>query len=200
MGQYYVALNMDKGEFISPTALGGCRKATEILTTYPGLMSALAILLTSSPETRGGGDLDREGYGHAHPEEYAKVAAQVIGRWAGDRVALIGDYAEPSDIAGCDAKALYRATQPRHRRVWVKARRDDGRDYTRNTVPGTPRYGWWYYWHQYRDPEYTDISALVARVIEHEYGGRYVGGDFVYADGTPGLVGMAPDMVYAIRK
>ena len=32
------------------------------------------------------------------PDEYPAIAARTIGRWAGDRIALIGDYAQDGDI------------------------------------------------------------------------------------------------------
>jgi hypothetical protein len=32
------------------------------------------------------------------PEEYPAIAKRTIGRWAGDRVTLVGDYAEDSDL------------------------------------------------------------------------------------------------------
>jgi len=60
------------------------------------------------PERRGGGDFDLDSNYHG-PErqrdnpgpviaEYNDVAKQTIGRWAGDRIALVGDYAEDTDL------------------------------------------------------------------------------------------------------
>jgi hypothetical protein len=32
------------------------------------------------------------------PENYMAIAQRTISRWAGDRIALVGDYAEPTDL------------------------------------------------------------------------------------------------------
>ena len=42
------------------------------------------------------------------PESYPKIAERVIGRWAGDRIALVGDYAENTDLAAeFEASKIY---------------------------------------------------------------------------------------------
>ena len=42
------------------------------------------------------------------PTDYQSIARRTIGRWAGDRVVLVGDYAENSDLpARFKAKELY---------------------------------------------------------------------------------------------
>ncbi|MEM3790654.1 MAG: hypothetical protein QW260_06175 [Thermoproteota archaeon] len=87
MGQYWLICNFDKKEFVSPDRLGAGYKLWECLAN-PGPGAALIILLAAEREVRGGGDLDLDTPG----------AAEVIGRWAGDRVALVGDYAEDSDL------------------------------------------------------------------------------------------------------
>lgn len=65
------------------------------------------------PQRRGGGDLDLEANWHGKervfpehsgtpgpmPTDYPSIAARTIGRWAGDRIAMVGDYAEDSDLA-----------------------------------------------------------------------------------------------------
>ncbi len=44
------------------------------------------------------------------PEKYPAIARRTIGRWAGDRIALIGDYAEDSDLPSeFEASAIYDA-------------------------------------------------------------------------------------------
>jgi hypothetical protein len=83
MGQYWKAVNLDKREFIHPHKLGCGLKLREQLCTVPGIGSALIILCAAMPERRGGGDFSEN---------------PVIGRWAGDRIALVGDYAEDSDL------------------------------------------------------------------------------------------------------
>jgi hypothetical protein len=83
MGQYWKPINIDKKEYIHPHTLGAGLKLWEQLANHPGIGEALIILLAlPACNGRGGGDL------RPHP---------VIGRWAGDRVILVGDYAEPED-------------------------------------------------------------------------------------------------------
>lgn len=83
MGQYWKAVNLDKKEFIHPHELGSGLKLWEIIANgEAGVGVALCILLADMPEPRGGGDLQ--------PNPF-------IGRWAGDRVALVGDYSREGD-------------------------------------------------------------------------------------------------------
>jgi len=82
MGQYYKIVNIDKQEFISPSDFGSGVKLMEF--AYPGkpsmALSALAILLADG-NNRGGGDLRSDN--------------SVIGSWKYDRIAVVGDYADP---------------------------------------------------------------------------------------------------------
>jgi hypothetical protein len=82
MGQYYKIVNIDKQEYISPSDFGSGVKLMEF--AYPGnpsmVLSALAILLADG-NNRGGGDLRSDN--------------SVIGNWKYDRVAIVGDYADP---------------------------------------------------------------------------------------------------------
>lgn len=82
MGQYWKPVNLDKREFIHPHKLDSGLKLWEIITNA-NVGRALCILCAAMPEARGGGDLDE---------------CSTIGRWAGDRIVLIGDYAEDSDL------------------------------------------------------------------------------------------------------
>ena len=83
MGQYWIPVNLDKKEFVDPHKLGCGLKLWEQLANHPGTGTALLILTAAMPERRGGGDL--------------KVN-YIIGRWAGDRIAVVGDYAEDGDL------------------------------------------------------------------------------------------------------
>lgn len=96
MGQYWIAVNLDKKEKIRPHAMGDGAKLGEFLE---GNMAAgLVLLCAAQRERRGGGDLNDE----------TDAAKQAIGRWAGDRVALLGDYAEDSDLPGVpEASKVY---------------------------------------------------------------------------------------------
>lgn len=92
MGQYWLSVNLDKKEFIHPHALGSGLKLWEQLASHPGTGAGLIILLAAMPEQRGGGDLQEN---------------EVIGRWAGDRIAIVGDYAESGDLPEEDASVIY---------------------------------------------------------------------------------------------
>ena len=77
MGQYFIIANMDRKEFIHPHSLNTGAKLWEICANNVGRL--LLFLLRKSNEG-GGGDICKE-YDNA-------------GRWAGDRIAVIGDYDE----------------------------------------------------------------------------------------------------------
>jgi hypothetical protein len=81
MGQYHLIVNLDKGEYIHPHKLGDGLKWGEQASSELGIMTALWGAITC-PEPRGGGDPN------AHPW---------VGRWYGDRVVMVGDYAEDKD-------------------------------------------------------------------------------------------------------
>lgn len=87
MGQYWKLANLDKKEFVHPYGVGAGLKLWEQLAAHPGTGAALIVLCAAMPYPRGGGDLR------------AQTGEKVIGRWAGDRVALVGDYAEREDLA-----------------------------------------------------------------------------------------------------
>jgi len=83
MGQYHVAMNLDKMEMVSPYPLGLGAKQWEQVACTAGMGDVLYVLLTASP-ARGGGDLD--------------YFENITGRWVGDRVIIVGDYTEDGDI------------------------------------------------------------------------------------------------------
>lgn len=159
MGQYWYPVNLDKREFIHPHRLGAGLKLWEQIANHPGVGAALVILCADMPEPRGGGDFDLDDNWHGPertfpehnagpgpmPTAYPNVARQTIGRWAGDRIALVGDYAAQGDRCGWNP-----ATQ---QPLYLDCGPDDD---------GTPGL-------------YTDITDLVCAVIEHELSGRYEG-------------------------
>ncbi|MCA1571341.1 MAG: hypothetical protein LC798_13675 [Chloroflexi bacterium] len=128
MGQYWQPVNLDKKEYVSPHRLGSGLKLWEQLAAHPGTGAALTILCAAMPEARGGGDFDLDENWHGPerkfpehsitpgpmPEAYAAIARRTIGRWAGDRIALVGDYAEPGDVPGYedDASLIYGLCYP----------------------------------------------------------------------------------------
>lgn len=162
MGQYWMPVNLDKREFVSPHKLGAGLKLWEQLANHPGTGAALIILCAAMPEPRGGGDFDLEHNWHGPerklpehnitpgpmPDDYPAIAKRTIGRWAGDRIALVGDSAQNTDLAPeHNASAIWE--------LLIDPNNDDG-----NIPP---------------EGAYTDISDDVARVIEHELRGKYVG-------------------------
>jgi len=94
MGQYWKLVNLDKKEFVHPHKLGSGLKLWECLANSPGIGGAMIILQAAMPVPRGGGDLTLD----SDNDAYNEIAKRTIGRWAGDRVVLVGDYAEDSDL------------------------------------------------------------------------------------------------------
>ncbi len=95
MGQYFVAVSLDSREFVSAHSFGNPVKLVEMANNPAGVGVALMILLACS-SGRGGGDFPGD---------------PVVGRWAGDRIALVGDYSEdddlPADYLGYEASKIY---------------------------------------------------------------------------------------------
>lgn len=75
MGQYFRLINYDKREYVDPWAIGGGAKLWEWCANHQA--GVIPFLLRDSDEG-GGGDI-RKDYSTA-------------GRWASDRIALVGDY------------------------------------------------------------------------------------------------------------
>jgi len=113
MGQYHMVVNLTKREFIHPHKLGSGLKLWEQIANgaHGGTGAALLVLLAAS-NGRGGGDLDVENNWHGPervfprdnaqpgpmPETYGEIAKRTVGRWAGDQIAVVGDYAEDGDL------------------------------------------------------------------------------------------------------
>lgn len=77
MGQYFIAVNETKKEWVSPWDLGGVAKLWEwCANKWAGIFP---YLLRQSSEG-GGGDVDDS------------TKLEYVGRWAGDKVCLVGDY------------------------------------------------------------------------------------------------------------
>jgi len=183
LGQYWLAVNLDKKEFIMPHKLGCGLKLWEQIANHPSTGTALLILTAAMPEQRGGGDLDLDVNWHGPertsgiepgqmPEDYQVVAHRTIGRWAGDRIAVVGDYAEREDLApehnadiiytlcGGDLPRVidhYKEVAAATTDQKVKARYDDLIERLKSAKP------------------YTDITDDVCKVIEHELHGKFVG-------------------------
>lgn len=120
MGQYHYPANLDKKEYLHAHKFGDGLKLLEIGLSDVGTTTGLTLLLAASngPYGRGGGDWHPwvDGVGYFNSETYGEertldkskayatwLAKEVPGRWAGDRIALIGDYAEDDDFPGFKA-------------------------------------------------------------------------------------------------
>lgn len=90
MGQYHKVYNVTKREFIHPRRIENGLKLMEQVGHDRSTSTALFLLLANS-NGRGGGD--------ARPHD-------LIGRWAGDRILIQGDYAEKGDPAYKSQKTL----------------------------------------------------------------------------------------------
>ena len=97
MGQYHHLVNVDKKEIVNPHGLGLGLKQWEHLGDFSGtLADAMYILMMTSP-ARGGGDLPQ---------------SEISGRWTGDRVLVLGDYTEDSDVPSIPSVgSLYRESE-----------------------------------------------------------------------------------------
>lgn len=188
MGQYWYTVNLDRKEFIDHYPLGCGAKLGEQIGGSPGVPDALFILLTAMPMRRGGGDFDLDSnfYGPERftdvtrstlapgcnmgadvNEEYNEIAHRTIGRWVGDRVINIGDYSEDDD-----------ANTLRHRHGRPNLPKNLPKLSRIYSLCVPPRY-LEKYPEDYKDIDktklFTDITADVAAVIEHECGGKFVG-------------------------
>ena len=110
MGQYHFPVNWDKREFLNPHNFGDGLKLLEFGCSVNGTLTGLALLLAGQNKgaARGGGDMHPwhggPGYeGRENPflvsEEYEQeLMDNVIGRWVGDRISILGDYHEEDEL------------------------------------------------------------------------------------------------------
>lgn len=93
MGQYHYTVNLTKREYLDPHKLGDGLKLVEQCGHSPGGINDALHLLLAASNGRGGGDFE--------PCEW-------VGRWAGDRIAVVGDYGEDKDLSPEDeASTIY---------------------------------------------------------------------------------------------
>ena len=84
MGQYHLTVNLDKKEFLMPHKLGVGLKLRAQQGSPDSIPDALFMLLACS-NGYGGGD-------------FRDTQNNMVGRWAGDRIAVVGDYALADDL------------------------------------------------------------------------------------------------------
>lgn len=193
MGQYWKLANLARLEYVHPHPLGAGLKLIEQVGTWPGPASALLILLACS-NGRGGGDL---------------AESEAVGRWAGDRIALVGDYTEDSDLALgplAHASAIYdlcdtpegiaeRAAYLRKRAADYLANESLSAEIAARRAAELCRDA------EYLEiaPPYVDVTPLVAAALESALGFKYTGDGWrsvEWPDGqTPGTRLLAPDMI-----
>ncbi|MFH8107841.1 MAG: hypothetical protein QXJ25_02345 [Candidatus Aenigmatarchaeota archaeon] len=103
MGQYFILVNLNKKEYIDPFYIGSGAKFLEVCWNNVGKL--LVYLLRKSDEV-GGGDVEE-------PEKL-----QYCGRWAGDRIVLIGDY---------DKSKLYQKVKKNYKDIGIEAAKEYNR-------------------------------------------------------------------------
>lgn len=163
MGQYWIPVNLDKREYIHPHKLGTGLKLWEQVANHPGTGAALLMLTAAMPETRGGGDLRLED----------EASRKIIGRWAGDRIAIVGDYAEDSDLPEeFEASTIYNLCSSEEEigeviEHWEKCEWSDEPEVKATYAERAERLR--------ESGPYTDISEAVCAVIETELDGKYSG-------------------------
>ena len=102
MGQYHKLINLTKKEYVNPHKIGLGAKHLEGIG-FEGSMGDVMYLLSIAQgnERRGGGDVE----GHRY-----------IGRWAGDKVVVVGDYYD-QDNDNPKFKGLYDINDGVHENV-----------------------------------------------------------------------------------
>jgi hypothetical protein len=89
MGQYFKVINKTKKEFINPHTFGNGLKLWEIVASGKGVMQGLALLLA-------------EGHIEYNKENAEPIPSTIIGRWQGDSIAIVGDYAKSGLYDMCE--------------------------------------------------------------------------------------------------
>jgi hypothetical protein len=79
MGQYHKLVNLDKKEYVSASEIGNGRKLMEQCGFEKSTATALWLLIAASNGSAGGDAKNHE----------------MVGRWAGDRIVIIGDDSRP---------------------------------------------------------------------------------------------------------
>lgn len=208
MGQYHLPVNLTKREFIHPHKLGCGLKLWEQAGTDLGTGSAL-IMLCACSNGRGGGD-------------FADEHENVIGRWAGDRIAWVGDYAEYDDLPhGYNADLIYSLCREdsedepllswaeNYARERIERYEGDLADPTRKyaLTPAGARKQIRFFIKQLEritveraKGPYTDITPQVSKMLEREFNFLYFGDGWrhrYFGDNTSDATWLTPKQVRA---
>jgi hypothetical protein len=105
MGQYYKIVNIKKKQYITPHTFGDGAKLMEFSMSANGVLAGLAILL-SDGNGRGGGDLHSEN--------------DIVGSWAGDNIAVAGDYADAGKFVKEPEQTLYEVASSEGEDISIK--------------------------------------------------------------------------------
>jgi hypothetical protein len=178
MGQYHRIVNLDKAEYLNPHELGDGLKWGEQASSQLGTMTALWGGITC-PEPRGGGDPD------AHPW---------VGRWYGDRVVLVGDYAEDTDRPDVPqwGALFHRCTDPEGFANFItnqRGRLDEASDY--HIYAKTPE---WVAAVEKAGP-LANVSAVARDFLKIQYGLVFSGTGWLKRGGRGSSSALAPDLL-----
>jgi hypothetical protein len=133
MGQYYVIVNVTKKQFIDPHSFGDGAKLLEFCSSTEGMLLALSALLADG-NGRGGGDIFCSQYRKEEAKYFkkkiktfpnvTKFNSSLIGSWAGDRIVIAGDYADPRKFLTTKEirryQAHYRKTESPDRQRYIE--------------------------------------------------------------------------------
>lgn len=165
MGQYHLITNLDRREFLHPHGLGHGLKLWEFIPSGIGPMQALGLLLACS-NNRGGGDFSSKWHGQG--EDLSPEVTDFIGRWAGDRIAIVGDCAQDGDTGRPydEAEDIYSLCTSEEKRADVQRWRAS------NGQEPFPDHKW-----------FTDITPLARQAMSEVFGLAYHGDGWLHYTG-----------------
>lgn len=168
MGQYWKIANISKMVFVHPHKLGAGLKLWEQI--HSETIGAAILSLLACSNGRGGGDLEED---------------PIIGSWAGDRIAVIGDYAERGDIPGINAALIYDlCSEPEDIAENLKSYRDGIRERPEERARYQERIRYWTKISKMK--LYEDISDKILPVVEKALEVRITGTGWRNINWTPG--------------
>lgn len=170
MGQYYYIVNLDKKQYLHPHKFDDGLKLMEFGQSAGGTLLGLTILLADG-NGRGGGDLmcnkvrkARDAYikGKRKAQPNYEDNGDLVGSWAGDRIVIAGDYADPGKFIESTAeKNLQAAAKKAYAEGYQQKERVN--------------------LHSYAQEVFEDISCKVIAILkdanEWERGDKEFGGD-----------------------